>query len=111
MIEKKAQGCKVLIFGHEYSLVTTESEDHIVQSARHVDAIMQEIASHAVVTDERKIAVLAALRIASKVLKLEEDIANNVAKQDLISAKIDHELRLAFAKSGQKETLYIKSLD
>lgn len=105
MMEKKAQGCKVLIFGHEYSLVTTESENHIVQSARQVDAIMREIASPAVVTDERKIAVLAALRIASKMLKLEEDIANSVIRQDRISAKIDHEVRLAFAKSGQKEIL------
>jgi cell division protein ZapA (FtsZ GTPase activity inhibitor) len=57
----------VTIFDETYSLVTDEQEEHLSKAALMVDQQMQEIAQ-AGFTDTRKIAVLVALQLASKLL-------------------------------------------
>lgn len=62
---------KLLIFGDHYSIVSDESQALITKAAAHVDALMKEISTKAAHVDEKRIAVLVALQLASKVLMLE----------------------------------------
>ena len=62
---------KLLIFGDHYSIVSDESQAQLAKSAAQVDALMKEIAAKAAHVDEKRIAVLVALQLASKLLALE----------------------------------------
>jgi len=63
---------EVTIFGEQYTLVSDESKEHIDNSTRLINEVMQAI-RQAGVSDEKKIAVLASLQFASKMLKMEEE--------------------------------------
>lgn len=63
---------EVTIFGERYTLVSDESVEHIESSARLVNQVMDGI-KRAGVSDEKKVAVLASLQLASKMLKMEEE--------------------------------------
>ena len=67
---------KLLIFGDHYSVVSDESNAQITKAASMVDALMKEISSKASQVDEKRIAVLVALQMASKLLALESQIEN-----------------------------------
>ncbi len=64
---------KLLIFGDHYSIVSDESQDNIAKAAAQVDALMKEISFKASQVDETRIAVLAALQLAHKILALESN--------------------------------------
>src|SRR5947209_8700483 len=97
MIEKKAQGCKVRILDEEYCLVTNESEQHIVESAQLVDSMLREIMQGSARADEKKIAIVTALRIASRALKSEEEMRILKEKQEVLARTVDQELRRHFS--------------
>lgn len=84
------KSCKVTILGREYSLVSNEDHELIVRSAQLVDAAMQEIAHKAAGLDEAKVAVLAALRIASKTLSLEQEQEHKDQYYKQLADYIDH---------------------
>ena len=93
MIDNKTRNCKVTIFGESYSLITSESEEHVVQAAHQVDLIIKEIAHKSTNNiDEKKCAVLTALRFASKVLLLEAEVNKRRQKEGLLIEAIDREL-------------------
>ena len=84
MNEKKTN-LKIHIFGDEYSLLSDESHEHIKQAALLVDDCMQDIVQKSSISSEKKIAVLGALRLASKMMHLESLIQEHAKKeQDLI---------------------------
>jgi len=56
------------IFGDNYSLVSDESEEHVISAAQLVDKYMKEIADKVTIKNQQRIAVLAAVRIASILL-------------------------------------------
>lgn len=58
------------IFEERYTLVSDETEEHIKTSADLVNQVMHSI-GRVGVRDEKKIAVLASLQLASKLLKME----------------------------------------
>ena len=89
---EKTQRCKVHIFGDEYSLVTNEPAEHIVQAAHMVDVLMREISEKSAISQEKKVAVLAALRMASKIVALESEIAQERQKEKTIIEQIDKAL-------------------
>lgn len=91
MIEKN-KNIKVTIFGDEYSLVTDESHDQIKQAAHLVDTYMQEIVHKGFLSNEKKIAVLGALRLASKVMQLETIVQNEQKKEQDLIALLDRAL-------------------
>ncbi len=95
MIDKKVQDCKVRILEDEYCLVTNESHGHIVESANVVDSILREITQNSASTriDEKKSAVLTALRLASRALKSEAALRELLEKHENLVAKIDQELQ------------------
>jgi len=83
---------KVTIFGDQYTLVSDESETHIVQAAAAVDALMKEIADKSKVSDSKKYAIFAALQLASKLINLESEVrTNNLAKEKLL-CKLEKDL-------------------
>jgi cell division protein ZapA (FtsZ GTPase activity inhibitor) len=79
------------IFGQEYVLISDEAESLIIKAAALVDATMREI-QKAGLSDKNKLAILAALRIAS-LLESERlsNVASKVKEQELLS-RIDQEL-------------------
>jgi len=62
---------KLSIFGDHYTVVSDESEVHLLESAHMVDMIMKDIAQKSRNPDAKKIAVLAALKVASNLLNIE----------------------------------------
>ena len=59
------------IFGDTYAIISDDKEVLILEAGKIVDALMREIADASQTTDSKKIAVLAALKIATKALNLQ----------------------------------------
>ena len=83
---------KVTIFGDQYTLVSDESEQRVVQSASLVDTLMKEIAAASKISDHKKIAVLAALRLASKLDALESEVSHSDNEKERLLQRIEKEL-------------------
>jgi len=79
----------VTILGESYSIVSDESENHVKQSAELVDTLMREISGKSKLLDIKKVAVLAALCIASKTKHLEVELINSTHKQEELGNLID----------------------
>ena len=62
------------IFGDTYSIVSDEKEMLILEAVKVVDGMMREIADASQVVDPKKIAVLTALKIATRSLHFEAAI-------------------------------------
>lgn len=92
MNEKKSY--KVQIFEENYVLSSDESEALVLKAAETVDLAMKEISRHFAITDIKKIAVLSALRIASKLLVYEHEYSNKEQKMIALKNYIDQELSL-----------------
>jgi len=92
-MDVQAKSCKVTIFGDEYTLLSNETEAHVIESAKLIDSCMQEIASKAKISDGKKVAVLAALRIASRVLQLEAQQEKKEHQLKSLVQELDSELK------------------
>jgi len=62
------------IFGNNYTLLSDESEQHVIKSAQLVDTYMNEIAEKVPIENHQRIAVLAAIRLASILLYKEVEL-------------------------------------
>lgn len=69
-MNKENKKYKVSILGESYSIVSDEDQNLITQAAQLVDLRMEEIDQLAVISEPKKIAVLAALQIASELVRL-----------------------------------------
>ncbi len=74
----------VSIFDETYSLVTDEPEEHLKEAALLVDQQMRDIAL-AGFSDARKISVLVALQLASKLLREAQHAQECSEKQNTVS--------------------------
>lgn len=83
---------KVTIFGDHYSLMSDESDESILKAASMVDAMMKEIADKSKIQDGKKVAVLAALRVASVLTKLESEREAEKRHYQKLNDLIDPEL-------------------
>lgn len=92
MNDKKAY--KVQIFDEYYTLSSDEPEEFIIKTAHLVDTVMKDIDHQFVVTDQKKIAVLSAIRIASMFLKKEHEMLLDQNNQNALIHYIDQELSL-----------------
>lgn len=88
----------VSIFDEQYSFLTDEPETHMVRSAVLVDSLMKEIAQNSSSVDVKKVAVLAALRLASKLLKKEAEVEDTTDEQKKLIDHIDRELFSLFSR-------------
>lgn len=57
---------KVSIFGETYTLISDESHDHINKVVDEVNNLMSEISRQGQIVQPHKVAVLAAIQLASK---------------------------------------------
>jgi cell division protein ZapA (FtsZ GTPase activity inhibitor) len=84
-----AQKIKVTIYGDTYTLVTDEPEEFVRATATTVDSLMVDMAQRMGNVESRKIAVLAALQLASKQLTFERTVA---AKRKELERQLDESL-------------------
>ena len=70
-MEQVKKKYRARIFDETYSIVSDEKETLILEAVRIVDNIMREIAEKSDGLDARKIAVLTALKIATRTLNVE----------------------------------------
>jgi cell division protein ZapA len=84
-----AQKIKVTIFGETYTLVTDESEEFVRATAAAVDILMTDMAKRMGNVESRKVAVFAALQLASKKLAFERTV--DLRSKEL-SKRIDESL-------------------
>jgi len=91
MYEKKRY--IVHILGDAYTIISDETESHVMASAKQVDDLMADIINKVPSADTQKIAVLAALRIASDLLHRQTQIQESDSKIEACIQKIEHALR------------------
>jgi cell division protein ZapA (FtsZ GTPase activity inhibitor) len=84
--------CKVSIYGESYTLVTDETEEHLSFIARVVNDSMQNIAQKTGMTDTKKIAIMAAIQLASKLDSTHNALKSYERKSVHLIDHIDHEL-------------------
>ena len=70
---KETKKYVVMILGEPYALLSDESEEHIKQSAQTIDHLLREILTKTSIKEHKKAAILAALKVTSKLLRLESD--------------------------------------
>ncbi len=92
----------VVIFQDTYAIRSDEPHEQVLQAAAHVDALMQEIAQKSGGADVKKIAVLAALRLAHTVLNLEKTLEKEHTKEQELAYTIDQEL-IALSSFSQED--------
>ncbi len=88
----KPKTFKASIFGEVYSFITDEPEQQLQQAASMVDLLMREIAEKSNLVDSKRLAVLVALRMASRMVDLESQIAKRHQENERLIDLIDREL-------------------
>ena len=89
---KQTKQYKITILDNEYSLVSDESEQHVRSTVEYVDSLMQEVLEKSRSADQTKVAVLAALQIASELLHLKEEKKRNQQEYAILIDKIEKQL-------------------
>ncbi len=82
------------ILGDTYSIVSDEKESFILESVQSVDSVMREISEKMPTMDKQKVAVLAALKIASGKIQLEHFIEEEKKLSSKIMDVLDFNIRL-----------------
>jgi len=70
---KEIKKLKLNIFGKSYLISTDENEDEICAAAQELHALMEHISDKTKLQEGYKIAVLAALQLATKCNKMQKD--------------------------------------
>jgi cell division protein ZapA len=81
---------KVLINGDEFNLVSDETEAHVLKAAERVNAIIKELSAGMSHVDKRKVAVLAALQLASELQHAKNDREKRKQQENSLVAYVDH---------------------
>ncbi len=92
MMNKEKKNIKLNIFDIEFNLISDESEQHLACAANMIDQIMRDIASNLVRPDKNKVATLAALQIASELIKNKEELELERQREKALVAQLDKEL-------------------
>lgn len=85
---------KAHILGETYSIVSDEKESFILESVQSVDSVMREISEKMPTMDKQKVAVLAALKIASDKIHLEHFIEEEKKLSSKIMDVLDFNIKL-----------------
>lgn len=91
-MKNEAKPYKVLIFDDHYNLVSDEPEEVVIRSASLVDIYMKEIAQKLPYLDEKKVAVLSAVRLASQLISSQIKHESNEKKQEALIQFIDQQI-------------------
>jgi cell division protein ZapA len=90
MSEKKRY--VVQIDGQEYTLVSDETQEHVLKSAQLVDEVIRSIAHKSSAADMQKVAILTAVRLASDVLRMQQELLDIEMRQETLVQHIAQEL-------------------
>jgi cell division protein ZapA (FtsZ GTPase activity inhibitor) len=91
-MKREAKSYKVSILGDQYSLVSDEPEGHIMQSALMVDSLLREIAEKSGSADTKKVAILAAIQLASRLVYAQIHIERENLQKEALFIRINQEL-------------------
>lgn len=83
---------KLTIFNQQYTVVSDEPEEDLLNYAAYVDQVMQDIATRSRLQDVQKIAVLAALKIVHTMFDLEHKVAHCAQQNNDLIKRIDQEI-------------------
>ncbi len=92
MSAKDTKSYQVEIFGDQYSLTSDESSEKVLQVAALVDSLMKEISAKSSMHDKKILAVMAALKISSSLLDLQELQGKANERYDKLICRLDEEL-------------------
>ena len=84
----------VEILGEAYAFISDESEEHVARVGAYVDGVMREIAHKSAADDAKKVAVLAAVQMASKLIRLEQEHSKRAREGEELMARIDAALQV-----------------
>ena len=87
----KQNSYKLLIYGDHYSIVSDESQSQLAHAASMVDTLMNEISTKVPHIDAKRVAVLTALQLASKIIALESQIEHTSLRHKELVDRIEHE--------------------
>jgi len=90
-MNKEKKKYTVTIFGEQYVLVSDEAQEHVMRVSAIVDSLMNEIAQASKLSDAKKIAVLASLQVADKLVALEAKKKEERERYKLLVQAIDQE--------------------
>ncbi len=82
------------IFGDTYAIISDEKEILILEAVKIVDGVMREIADASQAVDPKKIAVLTALKIATRALNIEAVMEQEKRLSNRIMNVLDREASL-----------------
>lgn len=99
----KTNNYKLSIFGEHYCVVSDESPDAVQKAALLVDGVIKEISAKAAHVEEKRIAVLAALQMASRIISLESAITENQARQHKLVDRMENECLALLRHSKETE--------
>ena len=90
-MNKEKKKYTVTIFGDQYVLVSDEVQEHVMRVSALVDSLMNNIADASKLSDEKKIAVLASLQMADKLVALEAKEKEGKKRYEALVQAIDQE--------------------
>jgi len=76
----EAKKYTIEILGNEYVIHSDESQEHIIHATACVQRFLDDIVAHNTHIDPKKAAVLAALRMASHIVHLEDKLSHTESK-------------------------------
>jgi len=83
---------KVRIFGELYSITSDEEEEFVLEVVSKVDSLMKEISiRHSMAIDTKKIAVLAAIKMAQELLEINKEKAQEQVYLEKILMRLYNE--------------------
>ncbi len=83
----------VTILGQEYTIVSDEAEQQVLQAAALINTWMQEIVQKSQGIDPKKVAVLVALQCANRLLEVESHLKTFSKREQQLISLIDHEMQ------------------
>jgi len=87
------------IFDSQYSIISDENDDNLLKAAQLVDSLMREIFDQSKITDAKKVAVLAALRIANNLINVEITLEKYNEEQQKLASLIEEKEFNPYSKS------------
>lgn len=90
-MSKELKKYKAQIFGESYPIVSDEDEFFVGNVILQVDNLMKDIAERNEVSDTKKIAVLAALKVSEELLVLQNALQQGKQQSNKIMTLLDKE--------------------
>lgn len=92
-MKKEIHSYPVVILGDTYTIASDEPEEHVVEAANYVHVLMQEYVGKMPHVPLKTVAVFAALKLASTVLKQEGVLQEQSSKHDSLLLLLEGQIK------------------